>query len=59
MNGSAAEGPSGGGSAGSEGDEPDQAPYVHDQGSAGIGAGLVDAAYAAATRWWDVTDHAA
>lgn len=36
---------------------PDQAPYVHDQALAGIGVGLVDASYAAATRWWDVGDH--
>jgi hypothetical protein len=30
---------------------------VHDPASAGTAAALVDAAYAAAVRWWDVTDH--
>jgi Domain of unknown function (DUF4209) len=46
-----------GGSVVSEGDEPEQAPYAHDQASTGIAAGLVDAAYGAAARWWDVADH--
>ena len=53
----AAAGPSDGGNADSSGDEAEKLPYVHQPASAGTAAALVDAAYAAATRWWDVTDH--
>jgi hypothetical protein len=38
-------------------DEPEVAPYVHDQASAARASALVDSAYGAATRWWDVADH--
>jgi hypothetical protein len=50
-------GPPGGGDVGSSGDEPEQIPYIHDSVSAGTAAALVDAAYSAAARWWDVSDH--
>jgi hypothetical protein len=53
----AAESPSEGGRVQSGGDEPAEAPYVHDQAWAARAAELVDAAYAAAPRWWDVADH--
>jgi hypothetical protein len=34
-----------------------EAPYVHDDAAAPKAAGLVDAAYGAAMRWWDIADH--
>lgn len=52
-----AAGSPGGGNVGSSGDEPEQIPYMHDSDSAGTAAALVDAAYSAATRWWDVSYH--
>jgi Domain of unknown function (DUF4209) len=54
---SADAGPSAGDHAAPAGAEPDQAPYAHDPAAVPAAAALVDAAYAASARWWDVTDN--
>lgn len=40
-----------------EGRGAEEIPYVHDPAAAGVAAQLVDLAYAAAERWWDLPDH--
>ena len=44
-------------SAASEGRGTEEVPYEHDQAVADVAARLVDFAYTAATRRWDVPDH--